>query len=313
MRIGTSSDLMAGEDVIAIGNAFGYYHTVTKGIISSLHRTVQVSDEQTYRDVIQTNADINPGNSGGPLLNIDGEVIGVNVAVRIGAQGIAFAIPIDQALDIAAGLMSAERLAGVSHGVAGKTQVNDAKPKFIVTAVRKDSPVVNNLQPGDIVTAVGPVTVHRWLDFERAMIGRKPGEQVEVTVIRGGESVPLQVALSASGNTPARPVTLSERAWDVLGLKLEPMPQQAVRTINERYNGGLKVTAVRNDSPAAAQGIRRGDVLVGMLNWETTKLEDVAYILARPEFVATQPVTFYILRGTETLYGHLKVSSSTNR
>ena len=80
--LGTSGDLMTGETVIAVGNAYGYEHTVTRGIISALHRAVQVSDAQFYDDLIQTDASINPGNSGGPLLNIDGDMIGINVAVR---------------------------------------------------------------------------------------------------------------------------------------------------------------------------------------------------------------------------------------
>ena len=99
ITIGTSSDLMPGEPVIAVGNAYGYEHTVTRGIVSALHRAVQVSDAQFYDDLIQTDASINPGNSGGPLLNIDGEMIGINVAVRAGAQGIGFAIPVDKAID----------------------------------------------------------------------------------------------------------------------------------------------------------------------------------------------------------------------
>ena len=76
IALGSSSDLMPGEEVIAVGNAYGYEHTVTRGIISALHRSVQVSDAQFYEDLIQTDASINPGNSGGPLLNIDGEMIG---------------------------------------------------------------------------------------------------------------------------------------------------------------------------------------------------------------------------------------------
>ena len=104
--IGTSSDLMPGETVIAVGNAYGYEHTVTRGIISALHRAVQVSDAQFYDDLIQTDASINPGNSGGPLLNIDGDMIGINVAVRAGAQGIGFAIPVDKVAAVAAGLLA---------------------------------------------------------------------------------------------------------------------------------------------------------------------------------------------------------------
>ena len=97
---------MAGETVIAVGNAYGYEHTVTRGIVSALHRAVQVSDAQFYDDLIQTDASINPGNSGGPLLNIDGEMIGINVAVRAGAQGIGFAIPVDKVVSVAAALLA---------------------------------------------------------------------------------------------------------------------------------------------------------------------------------------------------------------
>ncbi len=85
ITLGTSSDLMQGETVVAVGNAYGYDFTVTRGIVSALHRAVQINDAQYYDDLIQTDAPINPGNSGGPLLNIDGEMIGVNVAVRAGA------------------------------------------------------------------------------------------------------------------------------------------------------------------------------------------------------------------------------------
>ncbi len=84
--IGTSSDLMVGEPVIAVGNAYGYNHSVTRGIVSALHRDVPVSETQQYFDLIQTDASINPGNSGGPLLNIDGQMIGLNVAVRVGRR-----------------------------------------------------------------------------------------------------------------------------------------------------------------------------------------------------------------------------------
>ena len=117
IKIGTSSDLMEGEPVIALGNAFGYEHTVTRGIISALGRDVQVSDTQTYDDLIQTDASINPGNSGGPLMNVDGEMIGLNVAVRAGRQGIGFAIPIDQVMHVAAQLLSVEQLENKRHGL----------------------------------------------------------------------------------------------------------------------------------------------------------------------------------------------------
>jgi serine protease Do len=132
--IGTSSDLMIGETVLALGNAYGYEHTVTRGIISALHRNVEVSRTQRYEDLIQTDASINPGNSGGPLLNINGEVIGINVAVRAGAQGIGFAIPIDRVLDIVSRLLSVERIDQTWHGLVVRC---DGRQGAVVEAVHR--------------------------------------------------------------------------------------------------------------------------------------------------------------------------------
>src|SRR5437868_185994 len=96
MPVGTASDLMIGETVIAIGNAYGYEHTVSVGVVSATKRDVSLNKDMSYKSLIQTDAAINPGNSGGPLVNVNGELIGVNVAIRAGAQGIGFAIPSDQ-------------------------------------------------------------------------------------------------------------------------------------------------------------------------------------------------------------------------
>ena len=122
VEIGTSSDLMVGETVITIGNAFGYENTVSVGIVSALHRDVTLSDEQVYRNLIQTDACINPGNSGGPLINVNGELIGINVAVRAGAQGIGFALPIDEVKRVAAEMLSTRRLASNWHGLVAAEQ-----------------------------------------------------------------------------------------------------------------------------------------------------------------------------------------------
>src|SRR5262249_4504871 len=95
MPLGTAADLMVGETVIAIGNAYGYEHTVSVGVVSAIKRDVTLNKDMAYKSLIQTDASINPGNSGGPLINIHGELVGVNVAIRAGAQGIGFAIPAD--------------------------------------------------------------------------------------------------------------------------------------------------------------------------------------------------------------------------
>ncbi|MBC8350647.1 MAG: trypsin-like peptidase domain-containing protein [Planctomycetes bacterium] len=309
MTIGTSSDLMTGEDVIAIGNAYGYEHTVTRGIVSALHRTVEVGEGQEYADLIQTDASINPGNSGGPLLNIDGDMIGINVAVRVGAQGIGFAVPIDRALDIAARLLDAEVLKSVSHGVAGKTLASPNKSEYLVTAVAAGSAADNaGLLPGDVVLSVAGTSVSRSLDFERTLLDKRGGDELIVTVRRGGEPRNLQVVL---GTPTVSERSVSELAWDVFGIRLTPTASGTFRRINTRYRGGLKVIGVRPDSPAAKQGIRYGDILVGMHKWETVSMDNVAFILESDAVRSSDPVKFYVLRAGETLFGHLQVSMRT--
>jgi serine protease Do len=309
IRLGTSSDLMQGESVIAMGNAYGYEHTVTRGIVSALHRSVQVSDEQKYHDLIQTDAPINPGNSGGPLMNIEGQTIGINVAVRVGAQGIGFAIPIDEAMEVAQRLLSIERLEGASHGVQGVTEATSEAATFTVKSVKADSAAAKaGLQEGDIVTAVGGRVIERGLDFELALLGQKRGEAVDVEVDRNGEAKSLSLVLAEGNKAVAATDDISGRVWSDLGLKLAPVNESEFRALGTRYRGGLKITAVRQEGPAHQQGIRKGDVLVGMHIWETITMDNVTYILDREDFTDFQPLKFFIVRGSETLYGHLRVA-----
>lgn len=314
IKIGVSSDLMPGETVIAVGNAFGYEHTVTQGIISALHRSVQVSDTQSYEDLIQTDASINPGNSGGPLLNIDGEMIGINVAVRAGAQGIGFAIPVDNALTVATELLSTRRLDRTWHGLV----VENSKPSIdgaLVKEVLAESPAARiGLRPGDVIKSIASKPIARVLDIERALLGKQPGMSVPLTIERDAKTETLDLTV-ASVPDRIRPVvdvaTSADRAWNILGMKLETVPQRQFAAYRTRYRGGLVVTDVRQDGPAAKQGIRRGDILVGMHIWETITADNVSYILDRPDFATLEPVKFYIVRGTETLYGHMSVARNT--
>lgn len=314
IKMGTSSDLMVGETVIAMGNAYGYKHTVTRGIVSALGRTVPVTDEQTYHDLIQTDASINPGNSGGPLLNQEGDMIGINVAMRVGAQGIGFALPIDEAMDVVARLLSVERLSGFSHGVVGRTEIVKRAPHFIVDTVRDGTPAARSgLQKGDVVLRVAGVTVDRALDFERALIGRSPGDSVTVSVQRDGEENNLELSLGESARTVAatRTNSVSSRLWSDLGLRVAVTAGSNPHLSQTNYNGGLKVVDVRPESPAAKEGFQNGDILVGMHRWETASMNDIAYILNSSEFRKSQPAKFFIVRGSEVLYGYLTTKSTS--
>lgn len=309
ITVGTSSDLMPGESVIAVGNAFGYEHTVTRGIISALHRAVQISDAQFYDDLIQTDASINPGNSGGPLLNIDGEMIGINVAVRAGAQGIGFAIPVDKAMMIAATLLGSSGVNRAWHGVVSAPDVPASHLGMKVASVEKDSPAAEcGLKAGDVITSISDTDIQRTLDFQRAMIDRKSGDKIDVTVQRDGKTVALNLQLAEVPES-RRPAV--SPAWEVLGMELKPLSSAEFRQkYQTRYRGGLVVTDVRPGSPASEQGIRSGDVLVGMHIWETVSTDNVAYILKRPDIDTINPVKFFILRGSETLYGYMSVSTT---
>ncbi len=185
ITLGSSEDLMLGETVIAVGNAYGYENTITQGIVSALHRAVQVSDAQYYEDLIQTDASINPGNSGGPLLNIDGEMIGLNVAVRAGAQGIGFAIPVDKVLAVVSSLLAEQAGNSQRHGIQlAAVAVLDSDSSKI-ESIEPNSPAATaGLKAGDRIVAIDKQPVTRSLDFHRAMLGRKAGESVQVTVRR---------------------------------------------------------------------------------------------------------------------------------
>ncbi|MFV2069355.1 MAG: trypsin-like peptidase domain-containing protein [Pirellulales bacterium] len=310
IHIGTSSDLMVGESVIAVGNAYGYENTVTRGVISALHRTVQISDAQTYEDLIQTDASINPGNSGGPLLNIEGEMIGINVAVRSGAQGIGFAIPVDMAMQVTAHLLDIRRLDRHWHGVIAR-EVSGGSPQLVVAATEKNSPAEKvGLQPGDRITEVGSRKVVRALDLERALLGRKEGEEIKLVVQRSKQPLTLNLVLAAS---PTSVLGSSGQLWNQLGLRLRGLDSKQLRPLHPRYRGGLTVADVRSGSPADEQGIQPGDVLVGMHIWETVSMENVQYILNRVDAEHLQPLKFYILRGNQPYFGYLSLVPVTRR
>src|SRR5947209_9747418 len=154
--LGTAQDLMIGETVLAVGNAFGYEHTVTTGIVSALKRDVTLNRDMAYKSLIQTDTPINPGNSGGPLVNINGELVGVHVAIRSGAQNIAFAIPVDTMLRVAADMLSTRKRAGLSHGLKLADRVEPgSSPAVRSVAVERVEPsgqtATNGLRSGDVI------------------------------------------------------------------------------------------------------------------------------------------------------------------
>jgi len=321
MPLGTSSDLMLGETVFAIGNAFGYENTATQGLVSALKRDVEVNEKQGYKNLIQTDASINPGNSGGPLINMDGDVIGINVAIRAGAQRIGFAIPMDDARRIIAELLSCERLAQTYHGTI-LTDVKKGEQRFVrVEGLKANSPAEQSgLRVGDVVTKVGAIPVVDATDFERACLGRPAGEKVEVTLKRGDkvETTTMMLATLAGGRRTGdsnqgivraqSEDATHDKAFRMMGIRISPVSEAEKRQLGDKYRGGMKVTEVKAQSNAAQNGIRVGDVLVGLHVWETVTYDNINYVLDHQQLHTFNPLKFYILRGSETLYGHLQVA-----
>ena len=161
---------------------------------------------------------------------------------------------------------------------------------------------------GDLVVKVDDDPINRSLDFQRAMLDRKAGETLRLAVRRSGKPLTLTLKLGAA---PESAKLADQPAWDALGVELKPIPPEEFRKAHTtHYRGGLTVESVRPNSPAAAQGIMPGDVLVGMHIWETLTLDNVAYILKRSDLATLGPVKFFILRGDETLYGYLPAAAA---
>ncbi len=312
IHFGTSSDLMRGEKVVAIGNPFGYQHTVTEGIISALHRDIPVNGVQQYEDLIQTDASINPGNSGGPLVNIDGDMIGLNAAVRVGAQGIGFAIPVDKALEIAAVLI--HRTHGIEVPFEVRTSSRDGQSELKVsktTSARGES-----VTSGDIIKKVGGQKVSNRLQYELALLDQRPGAPIEIEYEHAGQSKVERIEgasrlTSTVSLVSARNQEQSNYAWNVLGVKLRPADPQQVRGVDSSYTGGLVIDSVRKNSPAHNAKLQSGDILVGLLEWQTPNWKDLEWIFNSDEMKQARNPKFRIIRNGGVFYGTLELNKAT--
>ncbi len=253
----TSSDLMVGESVIAIGNPFGLSSTVTTGVISAINRSVRAQN-RVYHGFLQTDASINPGNSGGPLVNAAGELVGINTAVYNGGQGIGFAIPIDVAKRVVDALIKHGEVAPVWMGL----DFQDLSPELraamdlppgisgaLVNRVRKDSPASRaNLRRGDVVMYLDEQPVDSAKFFFEKLETSVDGQEVALSIWRNGKKKTIDVVLEE-----IPPQHVAKLAQEIMGLQLEPNPA-----------GGFVVRSVREGSGAAQIGFQSGDLVLGI-------------------------------------------------
>jgi serine protease Do len=253
---GTSKDLMVGEPVIAIGNPFGLSHTVTTGVISALGRSLR-TDQRVYHGFLQTDASINPGNSGGPLLNAEGRLIGINTAIYNRAQGIGFAIPIDDARRVVRELIEHGEVSPVWLGI----DFQDLDPRLVaelglppgtrgvlVSRVRARSPAARaGVRTGDLVTRIDGQAVASARDFFERLERATSGQDLALTLLRDGR--PHELGVRAAEIPDGY---VAELAADLIGLELSPASR------------GFVVRGVRPDSGAQQIGLRVGDRLLAI-------------------------------------------------
>lgn len=250
--MGDSSDIMIGETAIAIGNPFGYTHTVTTGVISAVGRSLK-HEGGAYADLLQTDAAINPGNSGGPLVNLAGEVIGINIAIQAGAEGIGFAIPINKARRVVAELMHGGHVTPAWLGIMGQDvdartarYFGLSRPRgMLVAEVVPGSPAEKaGVRPGDLVTAINGAELDDKDQYRGALATSTVGETLVLTVRRGEEERKISAAPAAFGEREA--ASLAGSRW---GLTVA-------------FGKTVTVAGAAPNSPAARLGLKPGDVLV---------------------------------------------------
>ena len=277
IEMADSDDLMIGETVIAIGNPFGFSHTVTTGVISAVNRSIR-TDDRVYHEFIQIDASINPGNSGGPLLNINGDLVGINTAIYAKAQGIGFAIPISKAKKIVSDLIQYGEVIQAWIGIT--IQNLDArvaqylkfphKKGVIVKAVESQSPAADSgLREGDIILSIGNKKITSITDYHSATKSLPAGDVLETHIWRSGKKHTLAI------KTMVFPIEQADDlAFRLLGIKVKDLSAKNRRKYQTSAGKGVVISDIANSSYLARVGVRPGDVIRKIDDYDIANSED---------------------------------------
>lgn len=311
VKIGAVDRLKVGEWVMAIGSPFGLDNTVTAGIVSAKQR-----DTGDYVPFIQTDVAINPGNSGGPLINLRGEVVGINSQIYSrsgGFMGISFAIPIDEAIRVAEQLRANGRVSRGRIGVQIDQVTRDVAESIglgkaqgaLVRSVESGSPAEKaGVEAGDIITKFNGQAIDKAVDLQRFVGNTKPGSRVSMTVFRRGGS--RDVSVTVAEVEPEKPATRraaapeekpkSSPAAQSIGLVVSELTEAQKR--EAKVKGGVKVDAVTDG--AARAGIREGDVIVAIGNTEVSNVREFDAAVAKVD--KNKPIPVLLRRGELATY-----------
>ena len=305
VRIGNPADTRVGEWVLAIGSPFGFENTVTAGIVSAKSRSLP---EEGYVPFIQTDVAVNPGNSGGPLLNIRGEVIGINSQIYSrtgGYQGLSFAIPIDVALNVEQQLLEKGRVSRGKLGIAVQDLTQGLAESFglpnpngaLVGMVPPDGPGAKaGIKPGDVILELNGKTVRDSRELPPKVADLKPGSEALLKVWRDGKAFDLKVMVAELEDKSAPQADKASEQADHgrLGLAVRPLTGEEQKAA--QIQGGLLVEKVTG--PSAKAGIRKGDIVLAV---NGQPIKDAAHLKNLAE-QAGKHLALLIQRGDSTLF-----------
>jgi Do/DeqQ family serine protease len=308
IEMGSSDDLMIGETVIAIGNPFGFSHTVTTGVISAVNRSIRAEDK-VYLDFIQIDASINPGNSGGPLLNINGDLIGINTAIYAKAQGIGFAIPINKAKKIIFDLIQFGEVIQAWIGItvqkldarlAGYLKV-PGKKGVMVKAVAPQSPANKaGLLEGDIILAIGKKKIASVGDYWSIKKTYAAGDSLKARIWRDGEIKTVRV------KTRMFPMELAEDlAFQLMGIRVADLTQKNRRHYGTAAREGVVISEINSRSQLAQIGVQPGDVIRQIDDTAVENKEDFKKAVVK--YRQKRSLVILLQRGEQGYYITLKL------
>ena len=264
LKMGSLDDLMIGETVIAIGNPFGFSNTVTTGVISAVNRSIRTKD-RVYHDFIQIDASINPGNSGGPLLNINGDLIGINTAIYAKAQGIGFAIPVAKARKIVSDLIKHGEVIQPWIGVTVQNLDKKlarylsfpGKSGVLVKAVEKSSPAKKaGIRNGDIITSINNINVLSFENYHTAMRGFAAGDVLNISIWRNSKAITFKTVARLFPREMA-----PNLAYILLGLKVENLTTKNRLYYKTTEKKGVVISKLNHKSYLYGIGVKPGDII----------------------------------------------------
>ena len=308
--LGDSDTAKVGEFVIAIGNPYGLSHTVTTGVLSAKGRPISAGDSgREYENFLQTDAAINPGNSGGPLLNLQGEVIGINTAILPYAQGIGFAIPINMAKSILEQLINQGKVVRAWLGVFIQEVTQEIAEKFglsqprgaLVADISPNSPAERaEISRGDIILKVDGQETNTISELQRVVRSHRPGDRVTVEIWREKKTMVVEVVLGElqeeGSMTPSWGVTL--------GVEVREITPDLVTQYALKRTSGVVIVGIESGGAADRAGLRPGDVIVECNRNGITSLRDWEQALSRIQ--PGESVLLLIDRGGRTYFVPLR-------